>query len=317
MKLTSLLIQYLYANQRLDLPGIGTFSLDRSVIAQFDNPKNRLPVTEGISFQSKPNLSESPDLISFISAETGKMKSLASADLDSRIELAKQFLNLGKPFTFEGLGTLVRRVTGEVEFTPAFIIPDGTRTVPSTGGFQEREEQPKKYESFLTEPKKSGTVPKPVLAGLVVGGIVLAIAAGYFISRSGRTNNTEATAAVITTTPDTPVGTPTDTANTAITAAPGTTATTTPVVPVSAAATPPSVASGDNYKYVLEVAKGTRAFKRFNQLRTNLWKVELETKDSIDYKLFLMLPAINADTTRIVDSLTVMLGRKVYIEHQN
>ena len=313
MKLTSLLIQYLYANQRLDLPGIGIFRLDRSVVSQSDNPKNRLPITEGLSFESKPGLADSPELISFISAETGKMKSLAAADLESRIELAKQFLNLGKPFTFEGLGTLVRRTTGEVEFTPAFVVPDSTKNIPSTGGFQEKEEQPKKYESFLTETKKSGTVPKPVLAGLVVGGIVLAIAAGYFISRPGNSDNSEATAAIVTsTTTDSPaVTTATPSAATDSTAA------TIPATPVSPQPAQQNITSANNYKYVLEVAKSARAFKRYNQLRTNLWKVELETKDSVDYKLFLMLPVLNADTTRVADSLTVMLGKKVYIEHQN
>src|SRR5688572_16392709 len=71
-----------------------------------------------------------------------------------------------------------------------------------------------------------------------------------------------------------------------------------------------------NYKYVLEIAKSKRAFKRYNQLRTIRWNVELETKDSIQYKLYMLLPSI-ADTTRALDSLTVMTGRKVYIEYPN
>ena len=72
MKLTSLLIQYLYTNERLDLPGIGSFTLDRNVIAGFDNPKNRQPITEGISFTSKPSVRDCLDLIRFISESTGK-----------------------------------------------------------------------------------------------------------------------------------------------------------------------------------------------------------------------------------------------------
>jgi hypothetical protein len=68
-----------------------------------------------------------------------------------------------------------------------------------------------------------------------------------------------------------------------------------------------------DYKYVLEVAQSKRAFKRYNQLRTNLWDVQLETNDSVKYKLFMRLP-ISTDTTRILDSLMAMLGRPVYIE---
>ncbi|MET0634786.1 MAG: hypothetical protein ABWZ25_02090 [Chitinophagaceae bacterium] len=302
MKLTSLIIHYLYTNQRLDLPGIGTFILDRSVVSQLDNPKHRVPITEGITFESKPGLPESEELISYISSETGKMRSLASADLESEIQTVKQFLNIGKAFTFEGLGTLVRRPTGEVEFSPAFLIPETSRPVPATGHFSERQEPAKKYESFLTETKKVVNVSRPVLTGLVIGGILLAIVAGYLISRPGSKDSSDTAAAAASLPQDT---TPT----------PETTAivSSTPVIKTDQVKTKQS----SNYKYILEVAKSARAFKRYKQLRTNLWEVELETKDSVDYKLVLKLPSMNADTTRIVDSLTAMLGRKVYIEHQN
>jgi hypothetical protein len=71
-----------------------------------------------------------------------------------------------------------------------------------------------------------------------------------------------------------------------------------------------------NYKYVLEVAKSKRAFKRYNQLKEIRWQVHLETMDSVQYKLYMLLPSI-ADTTRTLDSLMVMTGRKVYIEYTN
>ena len=69
-----------------------------------------------------------------------------------------------------------------------------------------------------------------------------------------------------------------------------------------------------NYKYVLEVAKSKRAFKRYNQLKAIQWNVQLETNDSIQYKLVMLLPAVS-DTSKTIDSLTVMTGRKVYIEY--
>ncbi|RYY57013.1 MAG: hypothetical protein EOO09_04260 [Chitinophagaceae bacterium] len=313
MKLTSLLIQFLYTNERLDLPGIGSFTLDRNIIAGFDNPKNRQPITEGISFVSKPSLTDSPELIRYISETTGKMKSLATADLESRLELAKQFLNLGKPFTFEGLGTLVRRPTGEVEFTQAFVVPDPNRPILASTGFQERQEVVKKHESVFSEQRKTGTVSRPIMAALVIGGIILAVGAGYWISRpAGKSEVTAAVNNAIPTT-DTPEIIASD-SSAAVT--PATTAVTETTATAAPAASRVVTADG-SYKYVLEVAKSTRAFKRYNQLRTNLWNVELETKDSVDYKLILMLPKMNADTTRVLDSLTVMLGRKVYIEPQN
>lgn len=77
-----------------------------------------------------------------------------------------------------------------------------------------------------------------------------------------------------------------------------------------------TIAPENNYKYVLEIAKSKRAFKRYSQLKTNQWKVQMETGDSVQYKLFLLLPAI-ADTSRTLDSLTVMTGKKVYIEYRD
>ena len=70
-----------------------------------------------------------------------------------------------------------------------------------------------------------------------------------------------------------------------------------------------------NYKYVLEIAKSKRAFRRYNQLKEINWKVHLETQDSIQYKLYMLLSS--RDTTRTLDSLTVMTGRKVFIEYAN
>ena len=91
MKIPSLLSQYFYSNQRLDLPGIGRFTLDISSLHSLQNSKLRSVVLEGVSFESKFLLQESPDLIAFISEKTGKMKALAAADLDSHLQLAQQF----------------------------------------------------------------------------------------------------------------------------------------------------------------------------------------------------------------------------------
>jgi hypothetical protein len=76
----------------------------------------------------------------------------------------------------------------------------------------------------------------------------------------------------------------------------------------------PAIPSG-NYKFVLENAFAKRAFDRFTRLKTFQWNVQMETKDSLQYKIFMILPAVASDTTRIKDSLTNLNGRKVYIEN--
>ncbi|NCT73781.1 MAG: hypothetical protein GXC78_04575 [Chitinophagaceae bacterium] len=299
MKLATLLTQYLYVHHRLDLPGIGSFILDPAVASQLATARPNQLLTDGIQFEYNPSLPESPELIAYISAQSGKMKALASSDLESHIQLAHQFLNIGKPFHFEGIGTLTRLKPGEFEFiADPLQAPDRKKESQSRESNKNstKEEQSPRYESFLTETKPSQGWRKPLIALLVLAGLGLAVWGGYAISKKSRQPKEE----VVN---ETPVQ------NNTLPLADTTTKQVTdsiPPVPVAAPAT------NDLYKYVLEVSNQKRALKRYNQLRTNLWDVKLETKDSVSYKLFVLLPG--ADTTRIADSLTVFLGRRVYIE---
>jgi hypothetical protein len=68
------------------------------------------------------------------------------------------------------------------------------------------------------------------------------------------------------------------------------------------------------FRFVLETANAQRAFERYARLKAFQWDVRLETKDSLTYKLFMILPAAAADTSRIIDSLSMLSGRRVYIE---
>ena len=117
MKLAPILAEYLYQNKRLELPGIGVFRLRQSIISGEDNNKQIEFTGESpISFEANASLKESPELINFISSQTGKMKALAAADLDSHLVLAQQFINIGKPFLFEGIGSLTKTKSGQYEF---------------------------------------------------------------------------------------------------------------------------------------------------------------------------------------------------------
>jgi hypothetical protein len=294
VKITSLLAQYLYKNHRLDLPGIGTFLLDPSSTSALDSSskQQRSTTMEGVTFKSNPSLKDSPDLVAFISSQTGKMKALANADLESHIELMQQFLNIGKIFEFEGIGSLIKKRTGVFEFTPLAVASDKVKeyktkdTAPVT-----LETSAENYESFLAAPRVAFSYRKVVMPVLVLCGITLAIWGGYTISKNAAADDT---ATVV---------------NTSIPVAPP------PVI--DSTAIKAEMAKAKDYKYVLQVSKKQPALKRYNQLRTNLWDVKMETQDSVQYKLFLLLPAMNADTTHVMDSLTAMTGRRVYIDHSN
>ena len=298
VKIPSLLAQYFYSNQRLELPGLGSFVLDFSAMSALQNSKQRSVVLEGVSFESNMSLKESPDLIAFIAEKTGKMKALASADLDSHLQLAQQFLNMGKPFSFEGIGILSRIKPGEFEFTPISISTDKIKELNTHDivSADTKGESASQYESFLSLAKTKFEWKKPVIGLVLLCGVGLTIWGGYVISQ--KKNKTLVHTAAEKIVPEMIASDSLQKVDSTI---------------------PPAlttIAPENNYKYVLEIAKSKRAFKRYNQLKDIRWQVELETKDSIQYKLYMLLPSM-ADTTRTIDSLTVMTGRKVYIEYSN
>jgi hypothetical protein len=297
LKLANLLAHYLYSNKRLDLPGIGSFLLDPSVIIEPENSKQRPAIPQGISFESNPSIRDASELIEHICTTTGKMKPLAAADLDSHLQLAQQFLNIGKPFSFEGIGSLVKLYNGEFEFIQGNIVTDKLKDEFEKEGLSKKETIEAKYLAFLATPSAKSRLRKPVIALLALCGIGLAIWGGYTIS----SKNSEPNGSGVT----------------------ETSAEQTMAVTDSSQYTKPDSTSSQktdilaaNYKYVLEVAKAKRAFRRYNQLKEIFWDVKLETNDSVQYKLFMLLPA-SRDSTRMVDSLTALTGRKVYLENRN
>ncbi len=301
MKLASLLSQYLYANKRLDLPGIGSFTLAPSASPAIETDKQQKGFpAESISFDSNPSIKESPELVAFISSQTGKMKALASADLNSHLDLVQEFLNIGKPFLLEGIGNLVKIRSGKYEFTSGVIQPEKLKDI----SIKEVTATSATEESFSsTDPAnkaKAISWKKPVMVLLILVGTGLAVLGGYTIYKKNADRNDTGT--VTKKEPETVL-----------------VADTVSLPKKDIPVDQPPVASipAGNYKFVLEMAGKKRAFDRFHRLKTFQWNVQMETKDSLQYKLFLVLPTAPADTSRLMDSLTALNGRKVYIEKLN
>lgn len=308
MKLAPLLSQYLYTNKRLDLPGIGTFLLDNVSITDTDGNK----IAESISFENNP-IKTNSSLIEFISAQTGKMKALAAADLDSFLELTQQFLNIGKPFFIEGIGSLVKIRTGQFAFTSGQIMPDkmkeySAREISTTASIEES------FHEYTNGKEKTGW-KKPLALLLLLAGIGLAIWGGYTVYErtSKEDNNTtqETLAADITTT--TPANE--DTNSTQIVTMPDTVQIVRKdSIPVQSSNT--TVAG--SYKFVVEVANKERGLQRYGTLKSWGLNIKMETTDSANYKLFFVLPASAADTSRILDSLSALYTpawRKGFVEN--
>ncbi|MBL7746615.1 MAG: hypothetical protein JNM19_04265 [Chitinophagaceae bacterium] len=313
MKFAPLLAQFLYTYKRLDLPGIGSFLLDSSTIVEAEQIKQGKPVAlEGVSFEYNSATKQSPDLIGFIAGQTGKIKALAAADLESHLELAKQFLNIGKPFMFEGIGSLAKMQAGGYSFTPGHLITDKIKdtTAKETPATISTEEPVSDYRSIFYSKKAKTNWKKPVVILLLLAGIVLAIWGGYTVYK--RTTSKKSTNPGEVAKQDKTVLVP-DSAD-ILNANPVATTATPPANTPTASVTVPS----GNYKFVIENATRVRALSRYKKLKGYGINIQMETTDSVNFKLFFVFPAAIADTARITDSLRKVYsptGGRAYVEN--
>jgi len=271
LKISPLLAQFLINNKQLSLSGLGRFILDDS---------------GGIIFQHDAYVKEDAELVKFIAENTGKMKSLVASDLDSNLELARQFLNIGKPYLFEGIGTLSKNKYGTIEFVQGNYSQEKNKENTSDGRDKTSttENSFTDYEEMFSPKKPKAPTPKRIVTWLVaLIGLSLAVFGGYIVYTKTKNKKEpivekEEIKPVII--PDS-IPKPKDT-----------------TVIISK----PADTTG-MYRFVIEKAARQRAFSRYKHLRENLIDVKMDTKDSVLFNLYFLLPATPADLSKKRDSL--------------
>jgi hypothetical protein len=302
-----LLTQFLYQNKRLNLPGIGRFTLDPGVILPDEHGKDPHEIANGIAFKNAPNEAPDDDLIEFIKIHTGKMKSLAVADLQSFLTLGKELVNIGKPFYLEGIGSLNKNKDGEFDFTPGAYS-----AVPLEGGNPSKPQKSEKKKHFLKEkeyeyePRTNRTKNIILALAVVVGLAVVGIGAYILYEKNERLEKEGKKASV---TKDSDLIQPDSTQKSSL-------ATDSSLVqkqkPVQQK---PNLKDSVQYKFIiLETYNKFRALKRYNQLLSYQLKINLYTKDSSFFKVYFAFPALPKDTIAIKDSLNTVYAHRVIIE---
>lgn len=301
VKVEQLIVQHLYTAKSVTLQGIGTIHLNPAVHLPDETDKNTAIPENAFSFDYNLRAGEDPALIDFIVQQTRKIKPLASADLESYSILAKQFLNIGKPLTIEGIGTLMKNQAGVYEFTAGhFISPKVSEEIPKQ--LKEKEEMPVSFEHEAT--RKPG-VNKNLLLFLFI--ILFAGLAGmglyYFISKS----KTQKTETVQEEQQQVPLPQDTiankDTSHIANTDSNRNTTAQTPVVKDS-----------NNFKIVLKEYPNEAAVnKAFAKLTSYGHKLVIIKVDSTKYQLAMPFTTALADTLRAKDSLKIFFGGKPYV----
>jgi hypothetical protein len=308
LKVPLLIAQYLLLNRSLSLQGLGTFKLENYYENPVENEKEGLKIPDdSISFLPDKKTIQDDGLISFIAKESGKIKPLASADLDSFVELGKQLLNISKPFSIEGLGLIQKKSTQELEFIQGEIViqkkeeatvkkkkTNGEDTTGTSGIIM--------FDEKFVKGRKGGSgKQRVVLAFMILVGVGIIGVVGYYFynqSRKATENSKEIqkpSASIIPVT-DTTSQKPAD----SLSIAPPTTVTQTPVQ--------------DGFNVVLEISSRKRAAKRYAFLKEGGYNVVMTTKDSVEFKLAIPVNKPLSDTAHYRDSLSSFFGRKVWIE---
>jgi hypothetical protein len=301
LKIEQVLIHYLLKNKQLTLQGIGTFRLEAALPDTADPDKPIIIPENAISFHYDPKVVEDEGLVDFIIEYTGKIKPLASSDLDSYLMLGRQFLNIGNPFILPNLGTLQKTNSGELVFKGgqhAADKIDSQRMKIEDEGAEEHEEN--MFNDYQREHRtQNGKTILFVISLLIAGFIVWAIWR-YVFNPEDQQEKIQSTEAII---PLTDSSHYTDSLNAAL------------IDSNKIVKKNPS----DSFTFKVVVNEYTNrqmALERLAKLKTYGRKVILYTDDSITYKIAepFMRPLI--DSIEVLDSLGRYYGKnKIRLEH--
>ncbi len=301
------MLKYLLQHKVLHIQGLGIFKLSHVDISP-DGTKGTVIPEGAVSFTLDSKTKEDPALVDYISAETGKIKPLAASDLESIIIQGKQLLNISKPFTLEGLGTLQKNMRNEIEFIPYVASEKNDQGGRSDKRKEELQDTIHFDDNYLKPLRNKGNGSRNLtMATLIFFGLgIIGWVGNYFYQRSS-IDEVQLSAISLSSAPaedsatlqqtETPAVQQADTLNKSL-------------------SLQPVEVSDVQFNVVIEVAKKNRAFKRFADLREWGHKVIMYTADSVEYKIAFPIKAPLSDSIRYRDSLSHFFGRKVWIENK-
>lgn len=301
MKIEQLLVQHFYNAKEVTLQGMGTFTLSHDFVIPKETDKDFHIPENTISFQYNQRATEDTALIDFIASHSGKMKQLAAGDLESYLELGKQFLNIGKPFNLEGIGTLLKNQQGEFVFTQGTNFAPKTETIAPANIHKVDLEEPSI--SFASKNKTTPNRKKGLLiaALMVTTGLIASTVWYFFIHKKNKTEIVNVQPAEPAN--DSSKNTAQQKPDTTLTVAATTTATTTPTSPYT-------------FKVVFMVTPDSAlAAARMKKYITRGHTVIMYKKDSLNYSLAEPFTLPLSDTTHVKDSLnSFYFSGKAFIE---
>jgi hypothetical protein len=309
LKLPILLAEFLYERKKLSLPGIGIFSIETSVDSPAESSKENIFIPQ-IEFENVEIKEPDDELIEYIKKNTGKIRPLALADLDSYLTLCKQMINIGRPFYMEGIGTLSKGRDVRYDFISGRDDISGTPSpvMEKEHALEKRQSMFDKDHEFYKLQKNIGK--KIALTFAVIVGLGIIGWGGYKLyEKSASPETNEVTVSVPSSDSNQVV---TDTQQIEKSIVDTSKAKKAEIKPLQVAK---SKTDSSQYKFViLQTNNKYKALRRYNQLLSYLLKIRMQTKDSSFFKLYFSFPAVAKDTVHIKDSLNLVYATHTFIE---
>lgn len=294
--LTVLLASFFYTHGYLRIAGLGSFQLKEGTAPVTDEHGDQLFPEGSIMFTYQAEEKIDPELIGFILERSRKMKALATADIISLADAARELLNIGQSYTLTGIAKVMPLGNCKFQVVPTMIFPNFLESGPRPGRRpRPAPKAPKVPKVPLARPPKRARVHSQVtnrsIGGMAILGICLAITGllVYFLFFTDH----PATADRIS------------------------------VPQAYSAARPDTAASAGtaekdgllHYEVIFERAGRSRALHRYRQLTGWGHEVVLHTRDSVRYTLAIPVATAAADTEAVKDSIRILYGHPVYIRY--
>lgn len=296
-KFDPLIYSYLVAHKELSVEKIGHFTVDKPLpLADKENPHPHLFTS--ITFVADKKAATSVAFIDFCASELQKKNSLITSDIESYFEQARQFINIGKPFTMPGVGMVSINKAGNYQFIES---DSAIKLDTPTGASTAYETEAETRKGVQNQQRVLMRVAAIAIGALIIG--VISFLVYRFIADRAieQVANPADTASPVTQRADTTVLPAIDTVNNAVSLAPAT--------PTNDTAT---------YKFIFEqTGRRVRAETRTMKLRAfgNFAQFDsIRQADTMVYRLFLEVRAVPTDTLKKKDSLQRYLKRNIIIE---
>ena len=308
MKIAQLIAKYLQENKTITLEGFGVFTIDEAT-TNADVSDKHTP-SNPVLYEYKPSVSTELPFVDYVVKETGKIRPLAIADLETYISLSKQMLNISKPVVIEGVGTLTKLSAGHYEFVagmyePPKINTENERDKKLRQAKEVNRENEIRYNREAKERRSTGNIATKKILGAITLFALVALSAWAvytFILKKQKQSTAEITTEVKPTS--------TDTATKPIT---------TPQVSTIATTNTGADSLGRiQYKVIVRVGDSLTAYKRYKQLLDYKEKVTVERNAQGLYKVAILTTSLPQDSIRVKDSLQKIYptaGQVATIEH--